>query len=80
MIREKERKKGREVGESQTKGLALLGSASESTRSKMLKQKGDIGVELYHSFGWLAKDAIKGDLTRVYGSTTIAELQWIVDN
>jgi glycerol-3-phosphate dehydrogenase len=46
----------------------------------LLKAKGDVGVQLYHTFGWLASDVAKGNLQRVYGSTTIAELEWIVRN
>ena len=37
-------------------------------------------MEFYNSFGGLAKEAMKGNLSRIYGSTTLAQLNWIVKN
>ena len=37
-------------------------------------------MQLYNSFGRMAEEVMKGSLKRVYGSTTLAELQWIVKN
>ena len=79
-ITQKEKEKGRNLPESQTAGLKLLGSAPSSLKSELLKEKGDIGVQLYHSFGWMAKEIAKSQTKRVYGSTTLAELEWIIKN
>lgn len=57
---------------SRTAGLKLLGSAPLSLRKELVKDKGDIGGALYHSFGWMAKQAAEGDVTRVFGSVTKA--------
>ena len=35
---------------------------------------------MYNMFGWMGQEVIKGDLQRVHGSTTLAELEWIIKN
>lgn len=62
LIAKKEEQKGRKLPTCQTLGLSLLGSAPESLKQELYKKKGDIGVQLYNSFGWLANDVIKGNL------------------
>lgn len=59
----------------------MLGSANMTYRDELLKKNGDIGVQMYNSFGSEASRAIKkGKLTRLFGSTTLEELEWIVQN
>jgi glycerol-3-phosphate dehydrogenase len=59
----------------------LLGSGPIAYRDELLKKHGDVGVQMYHSFGSEAGRAIAGsNLARVFGSTTRAELEWIVKN
>lgn len=72
LLAAKEKEKGRELPKSQTKGLPLLGSASENLKYLMMKEKGHVGVQLYHSFGWLAGEVAKGDIRPIYGSTSMA--------
>ena len=72
IICQKEKEKGKQLPTSPTAGLKLLGSAPLSLRQALVKEKGDIGGQLYHAFGWMSKEVVKGDLTRVYGSTTMA--------
>lgn len=50
-IAQEESAKGRECAPSQTKGLPLLGSALPSYRDSLLKEKGDVGVQLFNAFG-----------------------------
>lgn len=59
----------------------MLGAASVSYRDELLKKNGDVGVQMYNLFGSEAARAIKkGKLTRLFGSTTLEELEWIVQN
>ena len=46
-----EKEKGRIYPDSLTKGLPLLGSALEGYKIQLLKEKGDLGVQLYNAFG-----------------------------
>ena len=55
LICSKEKEQGKEWPKSQTAGLKLLGSCSRKLKDEMLKESGDIGVQLYHTFGGLAK-------------------------
>lgn len=80
IIVKKEKEQGKDYPESQTKGLPLLGSASEAVKSSLIKEAGDIGAQLYRSFGSEANRIKKGNISRLYGSTTVAELEWIVKN
>jgi|JI9StandDraft_1071089.scaffolds.fasta_scaffold773420_1 glycerol-3-phosphate dehydrogenase len=68
----KEKEQGKEIPKTQTKGLPLLGSAPETLRTLMVKEKGHVGAQLYHTFGWLAEEVSKGELKPVYGSTSMA--------
>lgn len=61
-IAKKEDEKGRKLPPSQTLGLSLLGSAPESVKEVLYKEKADIGVQLYRNFGWLANEVVKGNL------------------
>ena len=62
IIAKKEEQQGRKLPPCQTFGLPLLGSAPESVKLELYKKKGDVGVQLYNSFGWLANEVVKGNL------------------
>lgn len=60
LIAKKEEEAGKKIPPSQTLGLSLLGSAPQALKEAMFKTKGDIGVQLYNTFGWLGQEVLKG--------------------
>ena len=58
----------------------MVGCTSESVKQHIIQEYGPIGMHLYRSYGGIALDIVKGDLTIVHGNITKAELEYIIKN
>lgn len=78
--KEEQRRVGKPFTESKSLGVQLVGSCSDNVEKKLINEYGLLGAELYRSYGSLATEIVKGDLTTVFCNVTKAELDYIFAN
>ena len=63
-----------------SENVFLVGSCSPALEASLRKEHGVLGEYLYKTYGSMALEILKGDLTPVSGRITKAELEYIIKN